>query len=74
LVLLSNSNSEQPIFNNLNPDKVSVPYYAYIGAYIATIIAYDPLDKTLIQNYSIVSQPLNPNTNKPYFQIDYLSG
>lgn len=63
-----------PVFNNLNSDVSHVPYYGFIGNYITSIIAFDPLKLTLIENYEIVSQPINLNTNKPYFSIDKTSG
>jgi hypothetical protein len=63
-----------PVFNNLNSNLSYVPYYGFIGSYITTITAFDPLKLTLINNYEIVSQPINLNTNKPYFSIDKSSG
>ncbi len=47
-----------------------VPYFSFIGSLITTVIAFDPVALVLIQNYSIISQPINLNTNKPYFRID----
>lgn len=74
IILLLNNKNDLPVFNNLNPSLVSVPYYAFIGSYVATIIAFDPVYNILIQNYSINSQPTNPDTNKPYFRIDTVNG
>lgn len=54
----------------MNSLVISVPYYAFIGSYIGSVIAYDQTNNNLVQNYSIVSQPVNPNTYKPYFQIE----
>jgi hypothetical protein len=45
-----------------------------MSSYITTITAFDPINNLFIQNFSIKSQPINPNTAKPYFQIDSTNG
>jgi len=74
LTLFLNIDNELPVFNNLNPTYVMVPYYAFMSSYITTVTAFDPINNLFIQNFSIKSQPINPNTAKPYFQIDSTNG
>ena len=62
--------NELPVFDNLNSFTSYVPYYGYIGCYVATIVSFDPVRLLLIQNYNIISQPVNLNTNQGYFMID----
>jgi hypothetical protein len=63
-----------PVFENLNSNFSFVPYYSFIGSYITSIVSFDPVSLRLIENYEIISQPINLNTNKPYFKIDRLNG
>ena len=75
IILTCNSvSSLLPVIVNNNPRVIYLPYYSYIGYYLASIIAYDPVKSILISNYDIISQPMNANTGKPYFSIDKLNG
>ena len=74
IILTYNSNTILPAFYNNEPSVLYVPYYAFIGSYIATMIAFDPVQRQLVNNYAIQTQPTNLNTMRPYFSIDTLNG
>ena len=68
--MILNEKNDLPIINDFNSGLIIVPYYAFIGSHVGSLVAFDQINNVLVQNYSITSQPMNPNTNKPYFQIE----
>jgi hypothetical protein len=74
LIITSDSSDKYPIFETNSSVVIFKSSFIHVGSYVTTIIAHDPTTGFLIEDYSIVSELVTPNSGKTYFRINAYSG
>ena len=74
-MITTGTNEKSPRFESGSQSTVHLrSNFIHAGSYVTTVVAYDPITATPIEDYSIVDQVTTPNSEKNYFKIDQQSG